>query len=97
MHTEITFNELVSLTEVQPRHGGTFVADFLQRKQLTITAAAKLAGCTRSTLCRFINHGNLTPVLAAQLHKALGLSIPMLFNFEAQYKTYLATQIIEQS
>jgi plasmid maintenance system antidote protein VapI len=95
MHTEITFNELVSLTEVQPRHGGIFVADFLQRQQLTITEAAKLVGCARSTLHRFIKGGNLTPELAAQLHQALGLSIPMLFNLEAQYKTYLATHIIE--
>jgi plasmid maintenance system antidote protein VapI len=55
MHTEITFNELVSLTEVQPRHGGIFVADFLQRQQFTITEAAKLVGCARSTLHRFIH------------------------------------------
>lgn len=96
MPKAFTLDDLIDLTTLKPRNAGAFLADYLIRKNLSENQAAKSVGCATSTIHRLIKGGDLTPELAAKLHQAFGLSIEMLFNLEAQHKSYLAMQIMDQ-
>ncbi|WP_348731884.1 helix-turn-helix domain-containing protein [Rheinheimera texasensis] len=92
MDRELTLSELTQLTNVTPRNAGLFLADFLTRKSLSENQAAQTLGCAASTVNRLVKGGDLTADMAAKIHRAFGLSIKMLFNLEADYKTYQAEE-----
>lgn len=96
MERELTLSELTELTDVAPRNAGLFLADFLNRKSLSENQAAQQIGCAASTVNRLVKGGDLTAEMAAKIHRAFGLSIKMLFNFESEYKTYQAEQKLKE-
>lgn len=96
MDRDLTLSELTQLTGVTPRNAGLFLADFLERKGLSENQAAKLIGCAASTVNRLVKGGDLTAEMAAKINQAFGLSIKMLFDFESDYKTYLAEEKLKE-
>lgn len=94
MEREFTLGELTELTGVAPRNAGLFLAEYLTRQNMSENQAAKKIGCATSTINRLVKGADLTAEMAAKIHQAFGLSVQMLFNIEAGYKTYQAEKLL---
>lgn len=72
-----------------------YVKRLINAKGINITEASELIGVNQSTLSRFLNGGNLTVEMAVKINKGLGVDVQILFNLDAERKSYEAKKILE--
>ena len=70
-----------------PVHPGSFVKyEIIEPLDLTVTAAARALGVTRTTLSTLLNeHTSLSPEMALRLEKAFGVSMETLMRMQNSY------------
>lgn len=95
--TELTPQLLTQITGVAPMGAGRFLAEFLERKSISVSQAAETLGCTPNELTLLLQGGDLPDEIAASVHRHYGLSLEMLFNLELAAKMHRTVQLITKS
>lgn len=81
----------------EPLHPGLIVKDEFDATGLNVTEAANKLGVSRTTLSRLLNgHTSISPEMALRLSKLFATSIEMWINLQAQYDTWLISQMVNE-
>jgi plasmid maintenance system antidote protein VapI len=82
---------------LQPPSGAyKYIDNFLIKKNVNPTQAAKALEVSPSTVKRLLDGGSLTTTMAAKLFKEYGVDPEILFNLEAQAYSYQAKELARQ-
>ena len=95
MKRKLNLTSLMDKAGIEPLSVGVFLAQHLEKLELSASKAAAKMDCSQSTVSRLIKgDSELTVEMAVRISKAFGIPVEALFNYDAQYKTWVANKLL---